>query len=266
MKRKSTFLLTILLLLSVIAYIQWHKSSRHLHLKSPESVEHRANYTKDQATGAANRNERKQAQNMRAQSLKEFGLASNKAEKDDNVPLTPDQKILKEIEELVDNDNVTEALKKIETVIDSPAPDVRRDIVELCGWIGVKALPTLSRMLGDEDSEVNAEAFENWEFQLEEITDEYLKAEVLTAGIKLINSQEAAESAIMHFESVPDDAAVLGLVSIIEEGTSVASEVAYEHYEFVTDEKYTSPEAAERWIIENVEVEEPETVPMNGTK
>ena len=56
---------------------------------------------------------------------------------------------------------------------------------------------------------------------------------------------------IMEINDLPNSAQMDILTRLIEGGNKAAAEVAREHYEFVTGEPYTTPDAAQKWLQEN---------------
>ena len=127
------------------------------------------------------------------------------------------------------------------------------EAAELFGWIGLKALTELSLMLKDKNPEVASTALHNWELTIDEITDDSLKAEIAIEGIKVLKNQDDVEGMLLLFDAMEESVGVRSIVNIIQNGTPVASELAREHYEFMTEEPYTTPEAAEAWLKKQAE-------------
>jgi hypothetical protein len=105
-------------------------------------------------------------------------------------------------------------------------------------------------MLADSDPEVSATALENWESVVADITDDTLKAQVIVEGVKVLSNQEDVEDMLMNLDSMDDQVSVPAMVQIIEQNqkSPVVLEPVLEHYEFVTDEKYESPEKTREWL------------------
>ncbi len=160
--------------------------------------------------------------------------------------------IVDRIDVLIGDDEEIKAVQAARTIMDSPDPEVRRAALDAFEWVGIKALGELSQMLSDSDPEIASDAYVGWEAAVEDIDDQQLRAQMLAAGIKNLQNQEDAEGAVLMLDRSDDDVAVRALVDIIQNGSPVAARVAEEHFEFITSEKYRSPEAAERWIAEEV--------------
>jgi len=169
-------------------------------------------------------------------------------------------KIFDKLDLLISEDNLNEAYKLAKTLMKHPDADVRQDVVDIFGWIGLKALAGISAMLLDPDQGVASSARQHWESVVGDITDDTLKSQILTEGIKICKSQDDAEGSILLLDSMEISFTVRSLVNIIENGTPAASELAREHYEFTTDEPYKSAQAAETWLAKET-AEEADEVP-----
>ncbi len=163
------------------------------------------------------------------------------------------EEILDQIDQFIADDDLDGAYHLARTLMRHPDPDIRTEAAETFGWIGLKALTELSLMLQDDDSDVAATALHHWELTIGDISDDTLKAEMVVEGVKHLQDPDDIEGLIMQLGSMEEDLAVRAVVQIIRDGTPVASEVAREHYEFMTDEPYISPEAAEEWLKKQAE-------------
>lgn len=169
------------------------------------------------------------------------------------APQTAEQAMVVKMHDFLDAGDEVSALQLARTLKAADDATVRAGVVEVLGWIGVKALPTLSELMADPDPDVAKAAIEQWKRAVDEIADEAMKADMLVAGMSVITDQEELESCVMEFDQLPNALSVRGMVRLIQSGNPRASEVAREHYEFATGEAYRSPEAAEKWIKENQE-------------
>jgi flagellar basal body-associated protein FliL len=166
---------------------------------------------------------------------------------------TPEQKIADAMQERLDEDDAGEALKLARKLLKATDREIRSEVVATLGWIGVKALPELSVMLGDEDEQVSDEALEQWLINIDEIEDHKAKAKMLTLAMGLTQNEDTLHSIVMEFSMIPEDIIVRSLVNVIQGQNKPAVNVAREEYELITGETYTTPGAAEKWIRENVE-------------
>lgn len=176
-------------------------------------------------------------------------------------PQTADQKMAEAMQERLDSEDENGALALARKLLHAPDADVRSAVVGVLGWIGVKAIPELSVMLGDEDEEVAQEALDQWMTAIDEIEDPVQKGALLAAAMTAIKDQDALEFCVMGFNTLPEAIAIRNLVGVIQSSNAIASEIAREGFEFVAGEAYTTPEAAEKWILDNTDPEESEPKP-----
>ena len=169
-----------------------------------------------------------------------------------DVSLAMDRADADKMQALLDDDDQTAVLAIARKLMLSKDPEIRSQVVSALGWIGVKALPELSTLLTDESEDVGAAAFQQWKEAVDEVSDEVMKAQLLAVGMQNMTRQDELEEGVMAFNDLPDDLAVRSLVTVIQSSNPVASEVARDHYSFVTGEDYTTPDDAEKWIAENV--------------
>jgi len=169
------------------------------------------------------------------------------------IVVAADRAAADKMETWLDQDNHEQVLKLGRQLMHSKDSEVRSRVVDAFGWIGVKALPELTAMLGDEQTGLAEEAYQQMKAALDEITDDTTKADLVTEGMISGNlSQSDLEDYVMEFNSMSEDVAIRGLVKIIESSNAIASEVARDHYNFIAGEDYTTREKAEEWIANNV--------------
>ena len=173
------------------------------------------------------------------------------------IVVLEDREEAEKMQDKLDRDDQAAVLVIARKLMRSKDVEVRSSVVDALGWIGIKALPELSALLTDENADLAADAFQRWKEAVDEVADEAIKGQLLVAGMQALTGQDELEACVMEFNSLPDDLAVRGLVTVIQSSNPVASEVARGHYAFVTGDPYTTPAAAEKWIAENVEPDEP---------
>lgn len=138
-------------------------------------------------------------------------------------------------------------------LLDSPEAAVRSQVLSVLGWIGVRALPELTQLLADENEGIADEAFTQWKMAYDELQDDGMKAEMLVAAVGTMRKEEDMEALVMSVDQFPTDLAVRTLVKLVQGESVAASKVAREHYSFLTQTEYATPQAAEQWIRENGE-------------
>jgi hypothetical protein len=184
---------------------------------------------------------------------KPAAVATNAVQAAEKGPMSDDERKAREMRELLDSGDETKALRMARTLMHSPEDYVRSEVVTVIGWIGLKALPELTQMLGDKDEGIASEALSHWQTAVGEVEGEQDKADLLVAAITTMRKQEDMESLAMTFTQLPDALVVRSLVKILQIDNEAASEMARQQYEFVTQTPYTTPAAAEKWARENAE-------------
>ena len=159
------------------------------------------------------------------------------------VELTPDQKTLKKAEEALDNGDIFETMKLSRGLIDSKDASVRASLVDIFRWVGKKAIPELAELVHDKNAEVASEAFSAWEFVLQEISHDLVKATAITNLVANLDDSVVIESALMHITnlelcySLP---ALEGLVTDYRGKT--CGQCAKRMFEHIAGEPWASPE------------------------
>ncbi|MFO7938031.1 MAG: HEAT repeat domain-containing protein [Kiritimatiellia bacterium] len=179
--------------------------------------------------------------------------AAAKVVADKKDALSPEEKLVADMDTLIDVESYNEAIKLARELMKSKDPKIRLAAAENLGWIGIEALPELSLMISDANQEVAESAFNYWLQAVDNLEDDKQKAGLLVEGLKNVDDELSVEEGVMLINSMPEDVGVRALVSIIEEGNSVASVVAREHYYFCTDQEYISRANAENWLRQQAE-------------
>lgn len=154
---------------------------------------------------------------------------------------------------LLDDDRDSEALRVAGELLKSSDEAVRRKAVDGLGWIGLSAFPELTEALGDSADSVSEDAFEQWMQQADELEGTETLATFLNAAMETLADSERLERVVMLYDRLSDDVAVRNLALVISSTTEQNASVARDHYEFITSEPFTTLQAAETWIQENVE-------------
>lgn len=185
---------------------------------------------------------------------RQTGTNQNKTVKE--PPLTPSQQKARDMRALLDEGNERDALRLARQLMTDEDPDVRSETVTVVGWIGMRALPELTQMLADAEESIADEAMSSWNMAFNEIEDQGLKAEMLVMAMKTSEQDSRLEELAILSSQMREDYAVRAMVDVIESGNPIAAEIAREHYEFMTQDTYSSREAAEAWIRQNVEIDD----------
>jgi hypothetical protein len=170
-------------------------------------------------------------------------------------PYSEDQKKVFAMEALVDEGDERGAIEIARQLIKSEDADVRADVVDTLGWIGVKALPDLTVLLADNDPDVADEAQRKWLESLEEVDDPQARADLLKGAMSLARDEDNFQELTIAAASLPDAIAVRLYVDLIEgtQGNSVVNPLALQEYEGITGKPYATRAEAEKWIANHPE-------------
>ena len=162
------------------------------------------------------------------------------------VKRTEDQITADLMQERMDDSDEAGALKLARKLMKSKESAVRSDVVAVLGAIGAKALPELTEMMDDGEADISKEAFQQWMAALDELENENLKQQMLTAKMMALEDIDTLEECVMAFSGMEEAVVINGLLPVIESNNPIASKVAREHYEHVTGGPYTTAEAAKK--------------------
>ena len=173
------------------------------------------------------------------------------------IPYSEDQKKVMEMEALVDDGDEAGALEIARKLIKSDDADVRSDVVDTLGWIGVKALPELTMMLADSDQDVVDEAQRKWLEILDEVDDPQAQADLLKAAMNLTRNEDDFQELTIVAASLPDDVAARLYADLIEQtrNNPVVNPLVLQEYETLTGDPYTNRDATEKWIASQFDPE-----------
>jgi HEAT repeat protein len=170
--------------------------------------------------------------------------ATNRVERAPAEPRTEDERKASAMRELLDSGDQRAALQAARELMASPEEAVRSSVVTVLGWIGLKALPELTQMLGDASEVIAEDALTQWKMAFGEIQDDAAKAELLVAALQTMQDAEEQEMLVMNFSQMQEGLAIRSLSQIIQGDNETAAEAARSHYEFMVGEPYTTPDAA----------------------
>lgn len=166
-----------------------------------------------------------------------------------------DQKQLDVIQDALDEENFVEVRRLAEKLIDHPSPEVRQRAVEALQWFGAKALESLTPFLADSSEDVREEAMSAVEQALSEMESESAKIAYIESLFQIKGACDEDGLTMLSGEllGLDDSAAVVDAAVRVITANSNPAAVAEmrDVYEFVTDEPYTTPEAAQQWRAEH---------------
>ncbi len=170
----------------------------------------------------------------------------------DRTDLPPNERrLLTAIESAVDRESLSALQRLVDEAGASTNPEVRGDLVEALGWFGDRALLDLMPFMADPDADVAESAIDNWTTALADVDDEKDRSRYVVSAMKILTDKEALDAMIMQLDDCDDLIGMQALIDVIESPNKAAAEVAREHYEFTTGEKYVDFDTANEWITEN---------------
>ena len=162
-----------------------------------------------------------------------------------------DRRLLVAIESAVENDSLEALQRVLSEAGASKNPEIRGDLVDALGWFGDKALLDLMPFMADADADVAQSAIDNWTTALADVEDEKERSRYIVGAMKILTDKDSLDTMIMQLDDCDDLVSLQALVDVIASQNKVAAEVAREHYEFTTGEKYVDLDTANDWISKN---------------
>ena len=165
-----------------------------------------------------------------------------------------DQVLMRQARDAIDNDDLESARALAANAISSQNDELREMAVEALSWFGKDAMVELMPFMADANEEVAEAAKDGWMSGLQEIDDDGEKAGVIEATMKCIHDGEMLEDISNELIGMDDLAAIQVLADIIEDGGNAAAvKAAKETYNTITEEDWSSFDAAEAWLQKNYE-------------
>ena len=180
---------------------------------------------------------------------------------DDDDDMSPaDRRLLTAIEDGRNDDDLDKILAVLPDASASTNTEVRSELVDALGVLGVPAMNYLLPFMADADDDVRQSAIDSWTSSLGDVEDEKIKAELIAAVVQVLNDEDALESITSELIGMDEKIALQVLVDVIEGGKAPKQAVAAarEQYEFLTGDEYTTVEDANKWLAENYEPQERE--------
>jgi hypothetical protein len=170
-----------------------------------------------------------------------------------------DRKLAVAVQESLDKNDFNAVVEAVNAALKSTNPEVRENAVEALGWFGAEALPELTPLMSDVDADIAEAASSHWQLALSEIEDDGLRAKIAEAALPSISDENTIHLVISEITSQDDQFQIMqSLVNLIDCGRNRVVNAAKEEYESLTGEPWSGIDAAEVWLDENYEPEEPE--------
>lgn len=170
----------------------------------------------------------------------------------EEVPLTAEeQKLHDDIQEAMDSDKASDVIKLCKKITPSSNRELRAQAVNALGWFDGKTMAELTPFLVDPDEDIASDALFQWQEALNQIDSEVQRAQIVGKVMTILQDENALDQLSMELNTIDEKLAVETLVGVISGNNSVGVKVGKDAYEFITGEKYTTPEGANNWIKEN---------------
>ena len=164
-------------------------------------------------------------------------------------PLAPDaQALVDAIDKAYDANDLKATLALAPKAVMAEEKAVREAMVWSLGWFGKPALSELILFLADSDEEIANDALRHFNDILQEFEDDEERIGTVELVMTKVTSPEILEDVAMEYLGVDDRRAVESLVRVIEHGTEAGRRQALETYESVTGERFSTPQAAQKWV------------------
>lgn len=186
-----------------------------------------------------------------------------------------DRKLYDAVQSALDDEDFVAVRAAAAAAYGSANAEVRQQAVDALGWFGEKALPELTPMMADADSDVAQSACDAWESGLSEMESAFDRVKVAQMALTVISNPDALTMIGSQFSNAAteliDGAAdaeadkyrvqvLQGIVDIMgDESNLERAKAAREIYESVTSHEWISIDEAEKYLADPSHYEPPET-------
>ena len=176
---------------------------------------------------------------------------------DDGKPYPPaDQKLLRQADRAVENDDVNAARALAKSAIGSSNPAVREAAVDALAWFGEKTLVELTPFLSDVNEEIAEKAKDAWTQGLAEIEKDSVKATVIEVALSGLKDKDMIEEVANELVGIDEVCAIQTIYNLSESASGATAAALRETYEAITEEEWSGAQAAEKWLQENYVTDE----------
>lgn len=162
-----------------------------------------------------------------------------------------EQKLHDDIQESMDSENVEKVRELCKKITSSSKRELREHAVNALGWFDGKTMAELTPFLADPDEDIASDSLFQWQEALNQIGSEVQRAEIVGKVMTILQDENALDQLSMELNTIDEKLAVETLVGVISGNNPAGVKVGKDAYEFITGEKYTTPEGANNWIKEN---------------
>lgn len=162
-----------------------------------------------------------------------------------------EQKLHDDIQESMDSENIEKVRELCKKITSSSKRELREYAVNALGWFDGKTMAELTPFLADPDEDIASDALFQWQEALNLIDSDVQRAQIVGKVMTILQDENALDQLSMELNALDEKLAVETLVGVISGNNPVGVKVGKDAYEFITGEKYTTPEGANNWIKEN---------------
>ncbi|MCQ2389791.1 MAG: HEAT repeat domain-containing protein [Kiritimatiellae bacterium] len=174
-----------------------------------------------------------------------------------------DRRLFDEVDKALNAEDFTTVQELAKLMGNSTNEIVRLRAIEALGWFNEEALPELTPFLVDQDENVRDAAQDLWLSALGQVEDERVKATIIEATMGVIKDRDMLEDIAFNLNELSTFTAIESVVALINSENPDVVDVALESYSFLTGEEYTTFEAAQAWVNENIDLsEESDDIPV----
>ena len=167
-----------------------------------------------------------------------------------------DQKLLRQADRAVENDDMNAARELAESALGSPNPVVREAAVDALAWFGEKTLVELTPFLSDAKGEIAEKAKDAWTQGLMEVEKDSVKATVIEVALRGIKDKDMIEDVANELVGIDEVCAIQTIYNLSESASGATAAALREAYETITGEEWSGAKAAEKWLQENYVTDE----------
>ncbi len=179
--------------------------------------------------------------------------ADRKGDADDAEMSPQDQKTVDAIQDALDDEDFARVKAQVDAAAQSANAEVRSRAVEALLWFGAEAMPELTLFMADADEDVRESACDAWTQALQQVNDPDMKQSLVCSAMAIVRDRGQLDRMVMEINDLSNAKQIDVLEKLIGGDNATSAEVAKEHYEFLTGEKYENAEAARKWLSENPE-------------
>ena len=177
-------------------------------------------------------------------------VATNEA---DDELTEEEEKLVDTIHDALNDEDQELAIELAKQAVKSKKAEVRIEMVDTLRWFGDKVMPELLMFIDDPDEGVRMDAMAAYQQAIYDIEEDTEKAKIIEISMRNLSDADALEEIASELIGMDDLLAVQTLVNVIDGKSKTGRRIAKETYETVTGEEYTSFEAAEAWLREQMQ-------------